>query len=60
VDDDGSVFEGDIDRLGTAGVTRGCNPPTTTDSVRLTRDQRTDGDLPAPSVRGVARGEFLP
>lgn len=28
VDDDDSVFEGDIDRLGTAGVTRGCNPPT--------------------------------
>lgn len=27
VDDDDSVFEGDIDRLGTAGVTRGCNPP---------------------------------
>ena len=27
VDDDGSVFESDIDRLGTAGVTRGCNPP---------------------------------
>jgi len=27
VDDDGSVFEGDIDRLGTAGVTKGCNPP---------------------------------
>jgi hypothetical protein len=27
VDDDGSVFENDIDRLGTAGVTRGCNPP---------------------------------
>ena len=27
VDDDGSIFEGDIDRLGTAGVTRGCNPP---------------------------------
>src|SRR5690606_4076096 len=27
-DDNGSVFEGDIDRLGTAGVTRGCNPPT--------------------------------
>ena len=26
-DDDGSVFELDIDRLGTAGVTRGCNPP---------------------------------
>ena len=27
-DDDGSTFENDIDRLGTAGVTRGCNPPT--------------------------------
>ena len=26
-DDDGSVFEADIDRLGTAGVTKGCNPP---------------------------------
>jgi hypothetical protein len=27
-DDDRSIFEGDIDRLGTAGVTKGCNPPT--------------------------------
>ena len=27
-DDNGNVFEGDIDRLATAGVTRGCNPPT--------------------------------
>lgn len=26
-DDNGSIFEGDIDRLGTAGITRGCNPP---------------------------------
>ena len=26
-DDDGSIFESDIDRLGTAGVTKGCNPP---------------------------------
>jgi peptidoglycan hydrolase-like amidase len=26
-DDDGSVFENDIDKLGTAGVTKGCNPP---------------------------------
>jgi hypothetical protein len=25
-DDDVSMFEGDIDRLGTAGVTKGCNP----------------------------------
>ena len=28
VDDDGSVFEADIDKLATAGITRGCNPPT--------------------------------
>jgi hypothetical protein len=27
MDDDGTVFETDIDRLATAGVTRGCNPP---------------------------------
>ncbi|MCP4968101.1 MAG: hypothetical protein GY926_23055 [bacterium] len=27
VDDNGSVFETDIDKLGTAQVTRGCNPP---------------------------------
>ena len=26
-DDDGSIFETDIDKLATAGVTRGCNPP---------------------------------
>lgn len=27
VDDDDTVFEEDIDRLATAGVTKGCNPP---------------------------------
>jgi hypothetical protein len=27
VDDNDSIFEGDIDRLGTAGITKGCNPP---------------------------------
>lgn len=27
VDDDGSVFESDIDRLGSAGITKGCDPP---------------------------------
>lgn len=27
VDDDASIFEADIDRLATAGVTQGCNPP---------------------------------
>ena len=29
-DDDTSVFEHDIDRLGTAGITYGCNPPVNT------------------------------
>ncbi len=28
IDDNGSTFENDIDKLGTAGVTKGCNPPT--------------------------------
>lgn len=27
-DDDNSIFENDIDKLATAGVTKGCNPPT--------------------------------
>ncbi|MCP3999174.1 MAG: hypothetical protein GY722_29530, partial [bacterium] len=27
-DDDGSIFERDIDRIGTLGITLGCNPPT--------------------------------
>lgn len=28
VDDDGSIHEGDINSLATAGITKGCNPPT--------------------------------
>jgi len=42
-DDDGSVFEGAIDRLGAAGFTRGCNPPA--------------NDRFCPE-RGVTRGEM--
>jgi hypothetical protein len=30
IDDDGSTFETDIDRLATAGITKGCNPPANT------------------------------
>lgn len=30
IDDDGSIFENDIDKLGTAGVTKGCDPPDNT------------------------------
>jgi hypothetical protein len=28
VDDNGSIFEADIEKLATAGITKGCNPPT--------------------------------
>ncbi|HJR92219.1 MAG TPA: S-layer homology domain-containing protein [Acidimicrobiia bacterium] len=41
-DDDGSVFEADIDRLATAGVTLGCNPPTNDQfcpNAEVTREQ---------------------
>jgi hypothetical protein len=30
IDDDGSVFESDIERLAAAGITYGCNPPSNT------------------------------
>lgn len=30
IDDDGSIFEDDIDKLGAAGITKGCNPPENT------------------------------
>lgn len=30
IDDDGSVFAASIDRLATAGITKGCNPPANT------------------------------
>jgi hypothetical protein len=41
-DDDGSVFESDIAKLATAGITRGCNPPANTmfcPRDRVTREQ---------------------
>ncbi len=41
-DDDDSLFEDDIDRLATAGVTKGCNPPMNTNfcpNSPVTRDQ---------------------
>ncbi len=27
IDDDGSIFEADINRIAAAGITLGCNPP---------------------------------
>ncbi len=41
-DDDESVFQGDIDKLGTAGITKGCNPPDNTlycPNATVKRDQ---------------------
>jgi Excalibur calcium-binding domain/S-layer homology domain len=43
IDDDGSSFESDIDKMATAGVTKGCNPPA--------NDQFCPNDL-------VARGQM--
>jgi len=49
VDDDNSVFELDIDKLGTVGVTRGCNPPV---NDRFCPDQLvTRGQMAAFLVR---------
>lgn len=42
IDDDGSVFEADIAKLATAGITQGCNPPANTKfcpTSRVTREQ---------------------
>jgi hypothetical protein len=50
-DDDGHTFENDIDKLGTAGVTKGCNPP---DNDRFCPDDRvTRGAMAAFLVRAL-------
>ncbi len=49
VDDDGSMFEEDIEKLAAAGVTHGCNPP---DNDRFCPDRRvTRGEMAALLVR---------
>ncbi len=57
VDDDGHLFEADIEKLATAEITRGCNPPTNDrfcPDSRVTRGQmaaflhRASGLMPAP------------
>jgi uncharacterized delta-60 repeat protein len=50
-DDDGSVFEGDIEALGRAGITLGCNPPANDEycpDANVTR-----GQMAAFLVRGI-------
>ena len=50
-DDDGSVFEGAIDKLGTAGITKGCNPPA---NDRFCPERRvTRGEMAAFLVRAL-------
>ena len=39
-DDDGNVFEADIDRLAAAGITKGCNPPDNTEFCPYSSVQR--------------------
>ncbi|MDJ0792507.1 MAG: PQQ-dependent sugar dehydrogenase [Acidimicrobiia bacterium] len=52
IDDDTSIFEGDIDRLATAGVTLGCNPP---DNTKYCPDGKVRRDQLA-SFLGRAEG----
>jgi hypothetical protein len=53
VDDDGSIFEGDIERLAAAGITRGCNPP---DNDRFCPDDPiTRGQMAAFLFRALTR-----
>ncbi len=47
IDDNSSIFEADIDKLGTSGITRGCNPP------------QNDRYCPTKSVSRGAMAAFL-
>jgi len=51
VDDDGSVFEADIVKLATAGITRGCNPPL--NDRYCPTDDVTRGQMAAFLVRAL-------
>ena len=56
IDDDGSIFESDIERLAAAGITKGCNPPSERSVLpRLESDERPDGSVPRPGTRLLRR-----
>lgn len=60
-DDNGSVFEADIERLATAGITRGCNPPDNTrfcPDARLTRAEMATFLTRALDLPTVAPSSF--
>ncbi len=50
-DDDASVFEGDIDKLASSGIARGCNPPT--NDMFCPDDPITRGQMAAFLVRAL-------
>jgi hypothetical protein len=57
VDDNGSTFEGAIEKLAAAGITQGCNPPTNT---RFCPDRLvTRGMMAAFLVRGLNLGNAV-
>ncbi|MFQ5555573.1 MAG: hypothetical protein ACE5GC_09440 [Acidimicrobiia bacterium] len=69
IDDNDSIFETDIDKLGTAGVTRGCNPPTNDrycPNALVQRDQmasfltRALGLTPMVPPPPLGPGDFVP
>ncbi|MCP3993550.1 MAG: S-layer homology domain-containing protein [bacterium] len=57
-DDDASIFEGSIERLATAGITKGCNPPANT--RYCPNDTVTRGQMAAFLVRGLGLTERDP
>jgi len=51
VDDEGSMFEADIERIAAAGITMGCNPPT--NDRFCPNDYVTRGQMAAFLARGL-------
>lgn len=61
-DDDGSIFEADIERLAAAGVTRGCNPPDNDlfcPNEKVTRDQMAAFLVRALGYTDRGRGDLF-
>jgi parallel beta-helix repeat protein len=58
VDDDNSIFELAIDRLGTAGITQGCNPPI--NDRFCPEDNVTRGQMAAFLMRAVGLTPIYP
>ena len=57
VDDNGSIFEDDIERLAAAEVTRGCNPPTSNRYCHNSHVTRGPNGRVPPSRPRIATGQ---